>query len=225
MTDTIYTAYAKAFAEIGGAAKQANNPHFKSKYADLPSVIDAIKPALAANGLAFIQKPIDCERGVSIETILLHSAGEQMSLGVVSVPVDKNNAHGTGSAMTYARRYGLMAGFGVPAEDDDGNAAAAAPPKRQEKSSEPSGKLAGPYTSKTSLNTAFKAFYRELQGCGDSGEFEGLLATKEVKELINQIRRDWPALFEGGEGLPEEYVPLKDYVNQRRRDFEMLEQQ
>lgn len=224
MTDTIYTAYVKAFAEIEGAAKQANNPHFRSKYADLSAVVDAIKPALIKHNLAFVQKPQDSDKGVSMETVLIHASGEEISLGTVFVPVDKNNAQGYGSAMTYARRYGLMASFGVPAEDDDGNAAAAAPPKRQEQSA-PTGKLDGPYPSKTALDKAFKAFYRELQGCGDSGEFEGLLATKEAKELINQIRRDWPALFEGGEGLPEEYVPLKDYVNQRRRDFEMLEQQ
>lgn len=225
MTDTIYTAYAKAFAEIGAAAKQANNPHFKSKYADLPSVIDAIKGPLANHGLAFIQKPFDCERGVSIETILLHSAGEQMSLGVVSVPVDKNNAHGTGSAMTYARRYGLMAGFGVPAEDDDGNAAVAAPPKRQEQSSAPTGKLEGPYPSKSALDKAFKAFYRELQGCGDSGEFEGCLSVPEHKALIKQLMRDWPSLVTGGDDMPEEYIPLQAFVKARRSDFEMLEQQ
>lgn len=127
--DSLASAMAKAFAAIEGATKSANNPHFKSKYADLTSVIEAIKPALVANGLFFTQSPRPNDKGVEIETILHHASGEVFSLGSLFVPADKNNAQAFGSALTYARRYALVTAFGVPVEDDDGNAAAAAPPK------------------------------------------------------------------------------------------------
>jgi hypothetical protein len=129
--DTLASAMAKAFAAIEGATKSAANPHFKSKYADLTSVIEAIKPALVANGLFFTQSPRPNAAGVEIETILHHASGETFSLGSLFVPADKNNAQAFGSALTYARRYALVTAFGVPVEDDDGNAAAASPPKRE----------------------------------------------------------------------------------------------
>jgi hypothetical protein len=117
-----------AFAEIEGAAKDKVNPHFKSKYADLTSVIDAIKPVLAKHNLAFYQRPQPSESGILVQTILRHSSGEEVDLGTLYVPANKNDAQGFGSALTYARRYALMTAFGVPAEDDDGNAAARSSP-------------------------------------------------------------------------------------------------
>lgn len=121
--DKICAAYVAAFAELEAATKTANNPHFKSKYADLPAVIDAIKPHLSKHDLAFMQMPRPCDGGVSIETILIHSSGERLSMGVLFVPANKHDAHGYGSALTYARRYALQTCFGLPTEDDDGNAA------------------------------------------------------------------------------------------------------
>jgi hypothetical protein len=116
-------AYSKAQPKIEGAVKDKTNPAFRSKYADLGSVVEAIKPALAEHGLSFVQCPHDAEHAAKVETILLHESGEWMSLGELSVPVTKIDAHGFGSALTYARRYGLLAAFGVAPEDDDGNAA------------------------------------------------------------------------------------------------------
>lgn len=121
--DKICAAYVAAFAELEAATKTANNPHFKSKYADLPAVIDAIKPHLSKHGLAFMQMPKPSEGGVSIETVLIHSSGDKLSMGVLFVPANKHDAHGYGSALTYARRYALQTCFGLPTEDDDGNAA------------------------------------------------------------------------------------------------------
>lgn len=125
----ISMAFCKAQPKIAGASKDKTNPAFRSKYADLSSVVDAIKPALGDNGLSFVQIPHDAESAARIETILLHDSGEWMSLGTVTVPVTKADAQGFGSALTYARRYGLLTAFGVAPEDDDGNAAAAAAPK------------------------------------------------------------------------------------------------
>lgn len=114
------TALVKAQAEIKFAAKDSNNPFFKSKYADLPAVIDAVKPALNKHGLSFLQ--IVVETGV--ETMILHESGEYIS-GITPVIVAKqNDPQALGSAITYAKRYGLQAIVGVPADvDDDGEAA------------------------------------------------------------------------------------------------------
>lgn len=123
-------AFAKAQPKIEGATKDKSNPAFRSKYADLANVVDAIKPALGENGLSFLQIPQDVENAAKVETILLHSSGEYLSLGTVTVPVTKHDAHGFGSALTYARRYGLLTAFGVAPEDDDGNAASQAATNR-----------------------------------------------------------------------------------------------
>jgi ERF superfamily len=75
------------------------------------------------NGIYLMQKSHDCENGVKVETILLHESGEQFSGGILHVPASKNDPQGYGSALTYARRYSLMATCGIAPEDDDGNAA------------------------------------------------------------------------------------------------------
>lgn len=126
---TLASAMAAAFGEIEAATKDAKNPHFKSKYADLTAVIGAIKPALVKNGLFFTQNPEPHENGVQIETFLHHSEGQSVSLGKLFVPANKKDAQGFGSALTYARRYALVTAFGVPTEDDDGNAAVKSQPK------------------------------------------------------------------------------------------------
>lgn len=125
---TLFAAMAKAFPEIEGAAKDKLNPHFKTKYADLGSVMDAIKPALAKYGLWFRQASILADGGVCIETFICHEGGEELSCGSLFVPASKNDAQGYGSALTYCRRYALQTAFGVPAEDDDGNAAVKSAP-------------------------------------------------------------------------------------------------
>ncbi len=125
----LYAAMAKAFPEIEGASKDKNNPHFKSKYADLGAVVEAIKPALTRHGLFFVQHTHEQEGGVCVETVVCHSSGESMPLGKLFVPASKQDAQGYGSALTYARRYSLMTAFGVCPEDDDGNAASKPAPQ------------------------------------------------------------------------------------------------
>lgn len=116
-------ALAKAQPLIEGAIKDKTNPHFRSQYADLGNVVDAIKPAIAKHGLSFIQRCHDNDLGAKIETIILHESGEWISCGIIAVPASKHDAQGFGSALTYARRYSLSAAFGVAPEDDDANAA------------------------------------------------------------------------------------------------------
>lgn len=117
-------ALAKAQGEMGAAIKDAANPFFKSRYADLAAVVDALKKPFASNGLSYVQTTDADETSVYVETLLMHSSGEWIS-GRLKMPVSKpNDPQALGSAMTYCRRYGLQAIAGIPADDDDGNAAA-----------------------------------------------------------------------------------------------------
>lgn len=116
------TALAKAQMAMEGARKDKTNPHFKSAYADIAAVWDAIREPLANNGLCVMQWPRTVNNGVEIETILVHSSGQFIS-DTLAMPA-KMDAHGIGSAITYGRRYALMAVAGVAPVDDDGNGAA-----------------------------------------------------------------------------------------------------
>jgi hypothetical protein len=117
-------ALAKAHAEIHAVKKDAANPFFKSKYATLDAVVDAVKPPLLKEGIVILQGVQDADGGVAVETMLLHKSGQWIS-STLRLPATKEDAQGYGSAISYGRRYGLMAICGVPAEDDDGNAATA----------------------------------------------------------------------------------------------------
>jgi hypothetical protein len=117
---TIAVALAHAQADMGKALKSAKNPHFGSKYADLSSVMDACLPALNANGIAVIQPMRTEGDGRSVVTIFLHESGEELECSIPLI-VGKNDMQGLGSAITYARRYGLMSLAGIAPEDDDGN--------------------------------------------------------------------------------------------------------
>lgn len=118
-------ALSKAQASMTAAPKLKTNPHFKSKYADLPALWDTARKALADNGLALLQLPRHVpEGGICIETVLVHSSGQWIADDGLFVPATKQDAQGYGSAMTYARRYSMGALLGlVSDEDDDGNAA------------------------------------------------------------------------------------------------------
>ena len=117
--DKIAPALCKAQTEMGGAVKNANNPFFKSKYADLTSVWIACKDALHNNGLSVIQSPVSNEGRIGVSTMLLHSSGQfvtdEFTLGVKK----ENDPQADGSSITYARRYALAAFVGVCPEDDD----------------------------------------------------------------------------------------------------------
>ena len=110
------------------AKKDTANPFYKSRYADLAACWDAVQVALPPNGLSVIQLTRASEKDeVIVVTRLCHSSGEWIE-GELSLPVSKADAQGYGSALTYARRYGLCAIVGIAPEEDDGNAAAQAKP-------------------------------------------------------------------------------------------------
>src|SRR5690242_3645995 len=101
-------ALVKAQADIKAVTKDAANPYFKSKYATLAAVVDTVKPPLLKQGIVVLQGVLDAEGGVAIETMLLHSSGQWIS-STLRVPATKEDAQGYGSAISYGRRYGLMA--------------------------------------------------------------------------------------------------------------------
>ena len=126
----IAKAFVAAQRAFGPALKSSTNPHFRSRYADLAACVEAVIDALNENGIALIQNCYECQDGVIVETSFLHESGQMMNCGKLHVPATKHDAQGYGSALTYARRYSLMAACGIAPEDDDGNAATkAAPPK------------------------------------------------------------------------------------------------
>ena len=119
----IATALVKAQKAFGPALKSSTNPHFKSRYADLSACVEAVITGLNDNGIALIQKCYDCPNGVMVETMFVHESGEMLECGILHVPASKQDPQGYGSALTYARRYSLMAACGIAPEDDDGNSA------------------------------------------------------------------------------------------------------
>ena len=127
----VAAALVKAQRAFGPALKTHTNPAFKSKYADLSACVEAVVDALNSAGIALVQRNIACETGVCVETVFVHESGEQLSSGPLHVPAAKHDPQGYGSALTYARRYSLMAACGIAPEDDDGNAGAKA--KREDR--------------------------------------------------------------------------------------------
>lgn len=183
-------AMAKAQPLIQGAKKDRNNPAFKSKYADLSSVTEAIDGAIPAHGLSYVQASHDRENAAAVETIILHASGEWLSCGIVSVPVSKHDAHGYGSALTYARRYSLSAAFGVVPEDDDGTAAAKAPPTTRALTGD---EIA---SAQVKLEAAAAKGVAELHAAWGALPKEAKLALGDLKEKLKHRAADADAAAE-----------------------------
>jgi len=197
MNDNIINALVKAQNEIGNAHKDAKNPFFKSNYATLESVIEAVKQPLLDQGVLFLQKSDVNETGVSIETVFYGHGGE-ISTGKLYVPADKRDPQGYGSALTYARRYSLaMAcgiGSGIKVEetgfDDDANSANKAV-RKQAKAEAPKKVI-------------------------DNMSDEDLAKTDKVLQKSGFV-------FRNGEGVPINAVPTpSDYIQTLRNNMSDL---
>jgi len=117
----IAAALAKAQASMKGAVKDASNPHFKSKYADLASVWEACRGPLTSNGLAVVQSPSAEGATVHLDTLIVHTSGQWIR-GTATATAKDAGAQSVGSIITYLRRYGLQSFAGVAPEDDDAEA-------------------------------------------------------------------------------------------------------
>ena len=125
----IYIALAAAQSEMGPLVKGSNNPHFKSKYADLADLVTAVRGPLNNNGIAFFHCIVRTEAGQDMRTVLMHGESETSIECDVPLIVSKNDMQGMKSATTYAKRVGLESVTGIAVDDDDGNAAAKAAPR------------------------------------------------------------------------------------------------
>lgn len=122
-TATLTQAFINAQIEFRHAKRDTDNPFYKSRYASFAEVWEAVAPSLAKNGLAVLQPITTDVNGIYVETILVHSSGEERSSKCPVLCKDKTNPQAMGSAVTYARRYSLASLLGVVIDDDDGNLA------------------------------------------------------------------------------------------------------
>lgn len=187
----IAAALAKAQGAIEGAVKGKENPHFRSKYADLGAVWDACREHLSKNGIAVVQ-PINVvespDRTAAVQVVLtrlVHGSGQWIEDGGTPLLLSKQDMQGLGSAITYARRYGLMSMVGIAPEDDDGNAAV-------QKSN---GQTA---SAKPEKPKGFDDWYTDLKASADEGT-EKLRATWTASkpELRRHLASVDPEAWEG----------------------------
>lgn len=189
----IASALVKAQKAFGPALKSSTNPHFRSKYADLSACVEAVIDALNANGIALVQRTSECPDGVTVTTVFVHESGEVLDSGPLHVPAAKNDPQGYGSALTYARRYSLMAACGIAPEDDDGNAATKA---KAEETADPLA-IFPPKVQATIRNTAAAAIeaFNEGKEYAAFEEVSSLLNTRPEGDARNQIRLALWAIF------------------------------
>jgi hypothetical protein len=133
----IATALAKAQGEIKPAPKNSNNPHYRSAYSSIADIWETIRKPLCGNGITVLQDVQTIDKGVSVITRLIHSSGQWVEFGPLCVPMAKQDAQGTGSAISYGKRYALCAAVGVVSgeEDDDGEEACSNHPSEPKRNS------------------------------------------------------------------------------------------
>jgi len=175
--DKLFQALSKAQQEMVMAKTDARNPFFKSKYADLASVVKASRPYLCANGLCVIQRILPNMKGeMSLFTRLCHSSGQWMESSMPILP-PKSDIQTIGSYITYLRRYNYAAVVGVVAaeEDDDGETAMGG--ARRQMNAAPNKSSASSNVTKAQV----QVISSELEGHEDI--LEGLLKGFKISKL------------------------------------------
>jgi hypothetical protein len=175
----IATALVKAQKAFGPALKSSTNPHFKSRYADLAACVEAVIEGLNTAGIALVQRTSLDDNGVTVETVFVHESGEMMECGKLHVPASKQDPQGYGSALTYARRYSLMAACGIAPEDDDGNAGS-----KLAKSTEATIKaLFADINDASTREELQDAYYNAIKTVGnDQAAKDAIIKAKDVKK-------------------------------------------
>jgi hypothetical protein len=169
MTTTLSSSLVAALGELENVTKNARNPHFKSSYASLDAILDAVRPVLKKHGLAISQEPLSEEGKAGVVTKIIHTSGEFTS-STLLLPVQQNTCQAYGSALSYARRYSIASICGIFQDDgteDDGHLASS-PPGR---------------------STAAQPFPRvetkERKGAEAAGSTAGLKPTINPKDDVN----------------------------------------
>lgn len=213
----IATALVKAQKEFGPALKTSTNPHFRSKYADLATVVEAVIDALNNNGIFLMQMTHETPDGAMAETTFVHESGEMLSAGKLFFPASKHDAQGYASALSYVRRYSLMAACGIAPEDDDGNAASKpkeAPKPAPKVEAKPEPKPAPKVESKPAETNAgvaefamnmFTEFLPEAKSEQELSAF-----WKENKDAVNKIKAHDESMYVE---LLSKFKARKDQIN------------
>lgn len=189
------TALAKAQGQMTFAAKTEANTFFKSKYADLAACWEAVRKPLSDNGLAVLQFPSAGYEYIDVETMLVHSSGQWVSQ-TLRLPVSRDkdghiNAQGTGSAITYARRYGLSAVVGIAPDDDDGEAAVGRPQQRPNATPRPQGDTAATLYDRLAAEArkGLPAYERAFKGLTTpQRELLGREGHMELKQIAMNVK-------------------------------------
>ena len=232
----VYKAIAAVQGELAktGIAKSRRNQQGSGyNFRGIDDVYAALSPLLSSHGLVIIPRMTEREviertsksGGALFYTTVkadfdfvssvdgsVHTActyGEAMDSG------DKS----TNKAMSAAYKYAAFLTFAIPTEGDN-DADATTHDVAPANDHKPREKLAGPYTSKTALWTAYKQFVREVESCGDGDQYAALIADKDSAALIEQVERDAPSLAVTGEGLPPEFVPMRKLLADKKAEFE-----
>jgi len=185
-------ALAKAQAEMGSVHKDAANPYFKSSYATLANVWEAVKPSLTQNGLALVQMPGSDEHGYFVQTQIMHSSGQWLRSTTRMKPA-KEDPQGIGSLISYARRYALQAMVMACPDDDDGEAAMGRPQGKapSKPSNAPTKPVETPKApAKTDTAESKESPANEQQGGKKVNELLMALAEQEVtpQEFMSYMR-------------------------------------
>ena len=192
-------------SKVQKIAKSENNPFFKSKYADLPSVLEGIQEPLQESGLCFVQFP-DVK---SLTTILMHAESGEFMQASYDLQPEKINPQGMGSAITYARRYALGAILGLNTDkDDDGNKGSE--PKKEKVVTPPV--AVTPPAPETPLETISDEWVKAISVIGDKDlvsantVLEGLKkdnANKPTKSYLMRVCKDRGMMFNKDSNLFE----------------------
>lgn len=186
----IYLALVAAQLEMGGVKKGSVNPAFKSKYADLADVVNAVSGPLNNNGIAFMHIPATIDGERVMRTILAHGASETTVECDVPLIVSKNDMQGYKSATTYAKRIGLESLTGIAPEDDDGNAARMAPPRHEDEPQR---------ATKANSRELYTTLQKGLRNCKSSHDLRewGKAFADDIKKMdksfADEIRAEYKA--------------------------------
>jgi len=197
-TEKIIPALVKAQAMIAPAIKDAKNPHFNAKYADLASIWDACRGPLSGAALCITQDVTVAEAGVAVSTRLWHESGQWLEFGPLVIPLVKRDAHGIGSGTTYAKRYALAAALGVVADDDDDGNGATGKPGGEKFMDRMSSLPKGP-AGISDMRTKVNAAVSDINAAADWSSLEAYINTGDTKKLAVKVCRDYPTLWRGDE--------------------------
>lgn len=213
----LFAALAKAQGEIENASKNAANPHFRSKYADLAEVLNTIREPFAKHGLSLMQSTEFDGATVSVVTLVGHADGGFITARASCVPA-KTDAQGVGAATTYLRRYSAAAVAGIAQEDDDGTAAAH---NRKPKPVQKTSPTAGVWESTDPEEQAFLLkVAAKVSGMADAAE---ALAYIESQRLDNdQTTALWTRLDSGTRSALKQAKAARDALAADRADLDAV---